>query len=79
MVEKIAKEWVSDSMGGSASKALGKELIGAASTGDTARVQTLLAAKAPVDQSVNGFTSLALALVSAEDLECSVVEIDEVV
>ena len=37
-------------MGGSASKALGKDLIDAAYEGDMAQVQTLLAAKAPVDQ-----------------------------
>ena len=36
-------------MGCSASKALGEELVAAAAAGDTAQVQTLLVAKAPVD------------------------------
>ena len=52
-------------MGGSASKAskaLGKNLIDAAYEGDTAQVQTLLAAKAPVDHTdTSGNTSLSLA------------------
>ena len=49
-------------MGGSASKALGKDLIAAAAAGDTAQVQTLLAAKAPVDHAnTYGYTSLMYA------------------
>ena len=43
-------------MGGSASKAMGEDLRSAAEAGDTAQVQTLLAAKAPVDQA-NGIGS----------------------
>ena len=46
-------------MGGSASKALGEELVAAAYEGDTGQVQTLLAAKAPVDHTNKyGTTSL---------------------
>ena len=49
-------------MGCFASKALGKDLIAAAGTGDTAQVQTLLAAKAPVDHADTfGSTFLILA------------------
>ena len=50
-------------MGGTARKALGEDLIAAADKGDTARVQTLLAAKAPVDL-VNPFGRTALMLAS---------------
>ena len=46
-------------MGGSASKALGEDLIAAAETGDTTQVQRLLAAKAPVDHTDEyGYTAL---------------------
>ena len=49
-------------MGGSASKALGKELRDAARAGDTAQMQTLLASKAPVDHNdKHGYTALMYA------------------
>ena len=49
-------------LAGSSSKAPGEDLFDAASTGDTAQVQTLLAAKAPVVQTDHrAHTALILA------------------
>jgi hypothetical protein len=48
-------------MGGSSSKALGKELFAVAAAGDRAQVQTLLAVKANVHQTDDaGCTALSL-------------------
>ena len=58
-------------MGGSASKALGEELVAAAYAGDTAQVQTLLAAKANVDQA-NKWGTTALMYMSAYGHSASV-------